>query len=176
MNFPDHYILKLKNGDRKAFQMLYSEMFPKLCAFANKYLDDRDASIDLVQDVFMRIWDNRASIRTNTSLSSFLFVSVKNAAINYLKKKTSTENLHHNYTKLNSESIYEYNLLEQDVFSNVYSYIQSLPKRSREVMLLTLNGVSNAEIQDELGISINTVKTLKKHSYKKMKEKFKNLL
>ena len=176
MNFPKHYVRKLRNGDRKAFNLLYSEMFPKLCAFANKYIADRDASVDIVQDVFTRLWDNRSAIRSNTSLSSYLFVSVKNTAINYLKKKSSINKLHQSYTDLNSESIYEYKQLEQETFSNVYSFIQSLPRRSREVMLLTLNGVSNTDIEEEMGISVNTVKTLKKNAYRKMKEKFKNLL
>lgn len=63
--------------DRKAFQLLYSEMIPKLSSFANKYVDDREVSIDIIQDVFMRLWDNRSSIRTDTSLSFFLFVTVK---------------------------------------------------------------------------------------------------
>ncbi|MGQ1910378.1 RNA polymerase sigma-70 factor [Marinifilum sp. RC60d5] len=176
MNFPEHYVRKLKNGDRKAFQMLYSEMFPKLCAFANKYINDREVSIDIVQDVFVRIWDHRTSIRSNTSFSSFLFVTVKNASINYLRKQKSSTKLHQDYTSLNSDTLFEFNKLEQDVFATVYDYIQSLPKRSREIMLLTLNGVSNDEIRTELGISVNTVKTLKKHSYRKMREKFKNLL
>ncbi|WP_421920216.1 RNA polymerase sigma-70 factor [Marinifilum sp.] len=176
MNFPEHYIRKLKSGDRKAFHALYFEMFPRLCAFANKYVNDREVSVDIVQDVFMHIWDHRTSIRSNTSFNSFLFVSVKNRSINYLRKEKSVAKLHQNYTDLNSETLFDYNQLELEVFAKVYDYIQSLPKRSREVMLLTLNGVSNDEIGSELMISVNTVKTLKKHSYRKMREKFKNLL
>lgn len=176
MDFPKNYVRKLRKGDRKAFQMLYSEMFPKLCAFANKYVKDRDASIDIVQDIFTRMWDNRSDIRCNTSLSSYLFSSVRNSAINYLRKKSHTDKLHQYYSNLNSDSVYDFNRLEQDVYSSVYSYIQSMPQRSREVMLLTLNGFSNPDIEEELGISVNTVKTLKKVAYRKMKEKFKNLL
>ena len=175
MNFPDHYISKLRDGDKKAFRILYSDMFANLCSFANKYINDRDASIDVVQDVFTKLWDNRKAIRYNTSLESFLFISVRNLSLNYIKKKNSKENLHQYYTDLNSESLYEFTLIENQVYNKVYNYIKELPKRSREIMFLTLNGVSNADITDELGISINTVKTLKKNSYRKMKEKFKNL-
>lgn len=176
MNFPEHYVRKLRNGDRKAFQVLYAEMFPKLCVFAHKYVKDRDACVDIVQDVFTRLWDNRSAIKNDSAMSSYLFTSVKNTALNYLKRSNARVKIHQKFTDMNSESMYEYRLLEQEVYANVYNYIKTLPQRSREVMLLTLHGVSNTGIEEELGISVNTVKTLKKHAYKKIKEKFKNLL
>lgn len=175
MNLADHYIYSLRKGEKTAFKKLYAEKFAKLCSFANKFIKDRDASVDIVQDVFVNLWDNRETIRYNTSIDSFLFVSVRNACINYLRRKNSKEKLHQSYSDLSSESVYEFNVLEKQVYDQVYNYIQELPIRTREIMIMTLNGVSNSEMKDELDVSINTVKTLKRNAYKKMKEKFKNL-
>jgi RNA polymerase sigma-70 factor (ECF subfamily) len=77
---------------------------------------------------------------------------------------------------LNSDSLCEHTILEKEIFKKVYDYIQDLPTKSKKVMDLHLEGLTNDEIKDYLGVSISTVKTLKSISYRKIREKFKNLL
>jgi RNA polymerase sigma-70 factor (ECF subfamily) len=155
------------------------DTYAKLCSFANKYLRDADASRDIVHDLFVKIWENQVSVRNGAALESFLYTSVKNACLNYRRNLNSRDDKSGNvqafYSDLNSDSIYEHAVLEKDTFKKVYDYIQGLPAKSRKVMDLHLEGLTNEEIKNYLDVSMSTVKTLKRISYNKIRENFRNL-
>lgn len=154
-------------------------MYAKLCSFANKYLKDADASRDIVHDLFVKIWENQIFVRSGATLESFLYTSVKNACLNHLRNQNTqsekSENIKAFYSDLNSDSMYEHSILEKDTYKKVHDYIKELPTKSKRVMDLHLEGLTNDEIKDYLGVSMSTVKTLKRISYNKIREKFKNL-
>ena len=155
------------------------DMYAKLCSFTNKYLNDEDASRDIVQDIFVKLWENQIYVKSGATLESFLYTSVKNSSINYLKKIATKDKykdkVKEYYDDLSSESLCEHTILEKETFKKVHDYIKKLPAKSKKVMDLHLEGLSNEEIKDYLGVSITTVKTLKNISYKKIRENFKKL-
>ena len=77
---------------------------------------------------------------------------------------------------MESDQYFSEHVIEEEVFNSLHNIIKDLPKSSREIMLLALNGLKNQEIADELGISVNTVKTQKKIGYSKVKDKLEPML
>jgi len=64
---------RIMMGDEQAFELLYRRYFVRLCAFANKFLSDPQTSEEVVQDIFLKLWENRAMLRSDGSVKSFLF-------------------------------------------------------------------------------------------------------
>ena len=159
---------KFNTGKESDFKRIFEELYPKLCCFADKYLNDPEASEDIVQEFFSDLWSNKSyqNIRNKT----FLYTSIKNKCLNYLKKQARDQKRISDYHYLESESIYTHNMLEEEVHDKVYNAIQSLPEKSREIIYLCMSEMSNKEIQEELAISINTVKTNKKRAYRMLRD------
>ena len=157
--------------DRKTFKQLFSDYYSPLCLFANKYINDLEVSKDLVQDVFVKLWERDVKITSRLTVKSFLYVTVRNACLNYIRQKASEEKKIVEYSEIDSDSIFEYNMLEEDVCYRLYKAVDQLSPRSREAVLLTVREYSNHEIAEKMKISINTVKTLKQRSYRMLKQK-----
>lgn len=82
----DNEIIKsLVDGDRKTFEALFHKYYSLLCDYALTYLEDANAAEDIVQDVFVYLWNHCKSIAITTSLKSYLYSSVKHSALNVLK-------------------------------------------------------------------------------------------
>ncbi|WMI64124.1 RNA polymerase sigma-70 factor [Aestuariibaculum sp. YM273] len=149
----------IKNGNRKAFERLYSDYYEKLCTFLLGYTDDEIIVEDIVQDVFLKIWTNRKKINITTSLNSYLY-------------KTAYITLMGNYRELkkknNMLSTYYYTALIQasdtdddektSLIKKLKNCIDNLPERSKEVFQENkISGLKYSEVAKKLDISIKTV-------------------
>ncbi|MCG8412455.1 MAG: RNA polymerase sigma-70 factor [Bacteroidales bacterium] len=173
MNYNSIFINQLKKKDQKSFERLYLDFFPSLVVFAQKYIPDQEISEDIVQEVFIKLWDNASKIDIHTSLKSYLYSATKNSAINYLNKKNTEERQKERYLyfeDIASQSD-ENNALTQDVYYHLYNAIKNLPEKSRKTIILSLNNMSLSDIKNELNISINTVKTHKRRAYSTLRKK-----
>jgi RNA polymerase sigma-70 factor (ECF subfamily) len=137
--------------------------------FADKYIKDMELSKDLVQDVFIKLWERDVEITSKTTVKSFLYTTVRNASLNYIRQQVLEEKKIRDYTLLESDSLFEYSVIEEDVSYKLYKAVDQLSLRSKEVVMLTVNEYSNPEIAEKMNISINTVKTLKQRSYRKLR-------
>ena len=86
LNEPE-IIAKIKSGDRRAYESLFLEQYKAMVWYAKKYVMETEVARDIVQDVFIYIWEKRQKLHIDKSISSYLFRAVKNAAINYLKRE-----------------------------------------------------------------------------------------
>src|SRR5665647_418695 len=75
---------RIMMGEEQAFELLYRRFFVRLCAFANKFLRDPQTSEEVVQDIFLKLWENRSMLRSDGSAKSFLFQAVHNKSLNML--------------------------------------------------------------------------------------------
>lgn len=145
------------------FREIYKENAHKLIFYACKYVDTTTAE-DLVQDVFLRIWQKRAFVFLNEGIKSYLYSSVQHACLDYLKH----QDIKHDYvnaviTKLKIEEIY-YNdenlplFLEEDRLSMIYKEMNKLPDKCREIFTMSyLEERKTSEIASLLNISTRTV-------------------
>lgn len=158
--------------DRRVFQWLFDQHFNALCAFGSRYIANRLAVEDLIQDVFISLWEQRANFEHEKGAKAFLYTAVRNKCLNHLKHlavlKKHEEQLIY---ELESNQIFSEQVIEEEAFNQLFQEINHLPDASRKIMLLALKGHKNKEIASTLGISENTVKTQKKIAYSKLKLK-----
>jgi RNA polymerase sigma-70 factor (ECF subfamily) len=168
----EQLIRHIRQGNRKAFGEVFNQHFHALCAFGYRYIGDPPAVEDLVQEAFVAFWERRLDFDHPAAIKSYLYTSVRNKCLNHLKheavkKKHESALLY----ELESEQHYSRHVIEEESFGMLLEEIRKLPEASGEIMILALNGLKNPEIAEELGISVNTVKTQKKIAYAKLKDK-----
>ncbi|NBG67145.1 RNA polymerase sigma-70 factor [Acidiluteibacter ferrifornacis] len=167
---------KIQQGDKKAFESLFRDRYSAMCNFANSYLNDYSQSEDIVQAVFIKLWEKRSEIHIESSVDGFLFQSIKNSCLNELKhdKVKSKHRAHVLYT---DSAATETDYIEaKELNEIIQERIQALPEKRREIFKLSReNGLRYAEIAEKLNISIKTVETQMSLSLKYLRENLKHL-
>lgn len=154
------------------FAALFHEHYQWLCLQAYKIVDDWHASEDIVQEFFTKCWQNRSAITIKESWRAFGARSVKNAALNYLKKE-DTRTRHETAA---TPSGMEENVVPLDVplnsvdekYFRLLKAIDNMPEQRKRVFLLSIDK-TYAEVASELNISINTVKMHLKLAYNELR-------
>ena len=162
----------ITRGNKGAFKDLFDTYFNALAAFGYKFVPDLPVVEDMVQEVFIACWEKRGDFSHINALKSFLYTSVRNRCLNHLKHK-AVQKKHENSLiyELESDHHFDNHVIEEETFNQLHAEIKDLPKSAQEIMMLALNGLKNQEIADELGVSVNTVKTQKKIAYSKLKDR-----
>ena len=161
-------IAALKNGDREVFEQIFLEHYRNLVLYANKFVMDADAARDLVQDVFVYLWEKRQNLHIDKSLSSYLFRAVRNAAINYLKRSSCKEDYIKQFllsingaepVSPSGDNAYE-RVVHNELAEKIESVVASLPEQCRNIFRMSrFRGMKNREIAEIYSISIRTVET-----------------
>ncbi|MDR2627382.1 MAG: sigma-70 family RNA polymerase sigma factor [Dysgonamonadaceae bacterium] len=168
-----YLIEKISQGDHKAFKKFFESFFIPLCSFAKRYDLSDDVAEDLSQEALLKYWQRRTNFNNFNQVRSFLYTTVRNAAFNELQHMEVIEKVHLQLSEtLPMEEPDIHNaIVEEEVYRQLRDAILLLPKRSREIMLLTLTGLSNDEIAEELNIAKETVRSLKKIAHKKLRDR-----
>jgi len=156
----------------KEFQNLFDSLYTSLCLFANKYLNDIEVSKDVVQIVFIKVWEDEIKFHSDVTIKSYLYTSVKNKSLDYIKSKyvKSTDHLSTSQmVKIEKESFFLREVVVSETSNIIENAIKTLPKKCEQILRLSINEFTNPEIAKQLGISLNTVKAQKKIAYKKLK-------
>ena len=162
-----HLWRRIRKGDKKAFEVLYKTYFSPLCLYAYGFIPDEELIKEIVNDVFLRIWQKHRDIEIKYGIKPYLYRCIHNACMDYLEiKKTIKKN---KITSISAELLEltgddEEFILERlilkDVEKDVLSGINKLPPQCREVFILSrYEMLSYNEISEKLNISVNTVKT-----------------
>ncbi len=148
---------------------IFREYYGRLSYFAFQYVKNNGIAEDLVQDAFMKYWDCKKNISEHPSaIKDFLYTTVRNAALNYLKRQKVQERyfLLRNEENFENEKVLE-SIIEAEVMAHLHHAIAQLPQMCRSVFLLAyFDGLSNPEIAKQLNISINTVRNHKQYGLK----------
>ena len=151
---------QFKSDDKNAIDKLYEIFSNKLYNFAFSYLKTEADALDVVQNVFINIWDKRKSIHNDTNLEAYLFTVTKNVVISTFRKKAQEKKYleHLRHTSIlsyeDTEKQYDYELL----YSKIQELIEKLPEQRKRIFKLSKEkGLSNKEISEKLNISVKTV-------------------
>lgn len=155
---------------KKTFQDLFHDLYPSLCLFANKYLNNKAEAEDIAQESFVELWKQKSKFETVSHIKSFLYLSIKNKCINALKHN-KVKNKYIGSLSLDHVSFFEEQVIKTEVIHEINKAVNNLSKQRKEIILLAMQGLKNVEIAEELDISINTVKLQKKIAYKLLREK-----
>lgn len=181
MSSSKSYIHKrLEAGDLKAFEMLYNEQYTPLCHCAQRFVFDLDTAREIVQGVFVCIWEKRTSLPSEISIKAYLYTSVRNKCIDYLKhqnieneykKKWFKEVLKHNDNSLHTIDHPLDGLITKELENTIKDAIKNLPEKCREIFELSrFKGLKYREIAEELSISVKTVETQMSRALEKLKK------
>ena len=162
----------LKKGDLVEFKLFFESFYPSLCLFANKYLKYREVSHDIVQDAFLYLWNKDADFQTANGAKSYLYQYVKNRSLNYLRDQELRRKIE--MKDLESETFFRDSLIEEETYQIISDAIKTLPPQGQRVIELSLDGLKNQEIADQLKISINTVKTIKLRAFASLRAELKD--
>ena len=169
---------EMKRGKEYAFDFFFNYYYPGLCIYAQKTISiPAQEAKDLVQNVFVKFWNDREKTDIRFSIRSYLFVSVKNKCLDLLRKKTKNLKVQEitNEHDATDESFDTYVLSELETLFN--KSLEKLPQRCREVFELSrFHGLKNREIAAKLNLSEKTVENQVTKALHILKEELKDYL
>jgi RNA polymerase sigma-70 factor (ECF subfamily) len=168
---------QMKLQDAKAFELLFKRHYKPLCRRVNAMLNDEEATEDVVQALFIKIWESRETIQTPDSVAAYLFTAARNRALNYIKSQSRKSSNEVPLTNLHDESDnrMEEQMDAKELQKALYAAIDALPEKRREVFVLSrFEGKSYKEIAEIMQISVKTVEAQMGKALSTLREFVKN--
>ena len=168
---------KHQSLNRDSFQNLFENYYQNLCRFASGYVCDHDTAEEIVQQVFINLWDQKENIDPERPVKSYLFTSVKNRCLNHIRDQKKFRNY---YLDIETELIIPVaekdNIMEQDLETQLAKALDKLPEKCREIfMLCRFEDMKYKDVAEKLGISQKTVETQMSKALKILREEFKDI-
>lgn len=154
--------------EAKNMEYIFDSYYKPLILWAASFINDIDKAEDIVQELFTEIWENNHNLNKDT-LKSYLYTSVKNRAIDFIRKKDPLKGAER--INLFDRSWEEYDNFKDEALSKINEEIEKLPKRTKQVIqCIYLRGMSYKETASHLNVSTSTVNTLLTNAIKKIRE------
>lgn len=168
----DSFESLIKIGDTDAFKIIFNTYYKRLYAFSLNYVSEGYIAEDIVENVLLKLWEKRHRIGEIDNLKSYLYTMVKNASIDYLKKKKKFVRLDiqkHDLSMANEQYV-----IEEETHAILFQALASLPEKCRKVFELScIEGIKYKDIAEDLQISVNTVKSQRARAIELLKQCFK---
>ncbi len=168
-NNGQEHLLGLTEGSEKAFRLIMDHWYLRLYNFANGYLDHAENTKEVLQDVFLKLWDNRQKLAEQTNLNAYLFTLTRNRCIDLIRRerlmlqfRTDKQDeylrLTENFDAL-SDPILD-DLFALELQDEINRAVSGLPEQCRKVFIMSrTNGLKNKEISVSLELSEKTVES-----------------
>lgn len=163
------YVLQLKLGNEIAFQRIMEDCYSRLFNFAKGYLNDEENVKEVVQDVFIQLWDHRTRLADDTSLNAYLFTLTRNRCIDFIRRERHVLQFRSDKREEYIRLTENYNALSDPILDDIFalelqveidSAIDQLPTQCQNVFRLSrTKGLKNREISEKLQISEKTVES-----------------
>ena len=165
--------------EESRYKILFNEFYPALVQFAFSFINNEDAAKDIVQEIFIRIWEKRIKFENELLLRKYLYLSTQNKCFTYLRDRKvqhyHKQQIIDNYQEQEEPNIIN-SLIKEEVYRQLLSSIEQLPPQCKKNCLLTLDGKKPSEIAKELELNVETVKKQKKIALKRLQDKFRILI
>ena len=166
----DEELQELKLGDERAYKRLFYMYYANLVLYANAFLKNREASEDVVQEFFITFWYEKKYKSIVGGLEGYLYRSVRNNCLNYLRN----EKRHHDrliHMVVEEAEEFKFRLEEMEEREEIQRAINKLPEQCRAIFTLCcLENMKYQEVANQLGISINTVRTQMGRAFKSLRD------
>lgn len=162
-------MIDIEISDNRTFRLLFDTFFPRSCAFAAQLLGDQQAGEDVAQEAFLAVWQANGHFPNLQAFKVYLYMALKSRCLNFLKLRQETTDVEKMKDCLPEEAAIDHLIVEEEVRALILQQINRLTGARRQIMLLRLEGKSFDEISQELNLSINTVKTHRKESYRQLR-------
>jgi len=169
---------KIRNDDREAFKTLFDTYYASLCHYASHFLNDDSLSEEVVQELFVILWEKRKTVNVEVSVKSYLFRAVRNLCLNQIQHD-KVKKLHARKLKevLMAEDPAADYLITPEMILELEEGIESLPDKRREIFRLSReDGLKYREIAEKLNISVKTVEAQMGLALKALRSKIVSFL
>lgn len=163
------YLFALRSGSEKAFRIIMDNWYSHLFNFANGYLKNTENAKEVIQDVFLILWDHRNKLSDQTNLNAYLFTLTRNRCIDLIRKERLIlqfrTDKQEEYRRLTENSDALSDPILDDIFAmeielEVNRAVNLLPEQCRKVFIMSRrNGLKNREISETLELSEKTVES-----------------
>ena len=170
---------KLLFDDERMFEFIFKAYFPRLKAFAKKFISDRSEAEDVIQEVFLKVWLKRKEIEEET-FQPYLFTLVRNACLNHIKHQKIADNYRIDLEDtMKEEGLYYADFFSDPFHQTIFAEIQkeidevveNLPEQTKKIFRLSrFEGLKNNEIASMLNISLRTVEKHNSRALQKIKK------
>jgi RNA polymerase sigma-70 factor (family 1) len=155
-------IIEFQKGDPHAFTIFFQLHYRPLCYFASQLVGDQQDAEDIVKDTYVKLWQKHTDFATPQNIKAFLYITTRNACLNFLRhlqvKESSRKELLYLEEEKGQELVIN-QMIRAELMQEIYGEIEKLPEKRRMVFKLAyLEGMKNDEIAQQMNISIHTVK------------------
>lgn len=173
MSEQEDFLRHFNSKDEDAYYKLFQQFYRYLVLFAERRTENHKVAEDIVQEIFIKLWESPKQYNSLNGLKAYLYEAVDNRCADYRKHLIVEEK----YTAfaLYEQKFQDFSIDQEEVYRELYAAINELPARGREVILLYLEGKKNQEIAEILDLSILTVKTHKKNAFRYLRNRLGNL-
>lgn len=169
-------IRKIILDDSKAFQLIYEKYSRSLISFAASYLPDISDAEEIIQSVFVELWENRAQLDPDRFAKNYLYKVTVNKVFNHLKRKV-IERKYLQYVDaldMNTFNEAERKIYDEELNEILNQLLEQLPEQQRKIFYLSRwDGLSHKEIAEQLQISVRTVENQIYRAVKYIRENIK---
>lgn len=162
-SYTDHQLLDmLRLGDKAALNEIYTRYQGILYSHAFRRFPDREEVRDVVQDIFISLWNNREHLQVGTSLAAYLYTSVRNRLLNIIRHQKVQDSYVHSLQRFidKGENITDEKLREKELIRLVEQEVAALPAQMRLIFEMSRQlNMSHQQIAEELNLSPLTVRT-----------------
>jgi len=174
---PEFSIKAFQQGQASAFNIVFNRYYPALCFFAARLTQNQLAAEDITQESFVKLWEKHAGFESADAIKAFLYISVRNACFNFVKRSQTAIKNQKVWSQVWDEA--EDYVLNQMTYSEMLRelnfYLDNLPPECGKIMRLSyIEGLTNQEIANLLSISIHTVKNQKARAIYLIRKKLSN--
>ena len=146
--------------DKKDFKVLFRKLYGPLCNFAFRYVNDESKAEDIVQEVFVHLWEKRNSIVVSGNIAAYLFTACKNKSLEVIRKKQKEIEHIDNADWIKRNENADMSAVSEELIKLelLYNSIRQLPTKCQKVFVLhKLNGLTYDEIAEHLNLSKKTI-------------------
>jgi RNA polymerase sigma-70 factor (ECF subfamily) len=166
-------IIEFKKGDPAAFGHFYNQFYTPLYYFARKMVDDPVIAEDVIADSFLKLWQRHEQFDSEDHIKNFLYLTTKNACLNFREHERQTKKLTSALPAAISEEDFALNqIIRAELYWSIYNAVERLPAECSRIFKMSfLEGMKNQEIADKLGLSVKTVKNQKARAIHLLRKK-----
>lgn len=178
MEFTDKLlIIFIKQGNTKAFELLFNRYHKKLYHFTFSLLRSKEEAEEVVQDVFAKLWEMRHELDESVSYGGYLYKATRNMSLNILRKKINARYYSESIIRdLSNPANLTYSSVDHNELNEFYKKaLLKVPEKRKRIFLLSREeGMSYKEIAAELNISVNTVDTQIRRTLEYLRERLRD--
>ena len=170
-------IALLREGDPLSFEILFQKYYVRFYNFVFNLTKNSQAAEDIIQNVFMKIWINRANLRPDQSIHNYIYVLSKREMLNHIRDRKAYVQVERLVmAEQPSEEVTDQSMALKELDERIRRFIADMPEQRRKVFLLSrYRGLTNKEIAEMMGLSVRTVDRHINLALTSLKKEFMNI-